>query len=134
MNENKERKLNRDTTESKEIQPPSPSGRRRMFHTFGQEKEQLKHTRNKLNSWIFSYLLNNKYSFIFFLILIVTSTAIISINPLLAANIIDYGIVARNYDYLITYSTIYCILLIVYILASFIGQYGLGKISQKVVY
>ncbi|MBD3228414.1 MAG: ATP-binding cassette domain-containing protein [Candidatus Lokiarchaeota archaeon] len=138
MKEEEKHEINKNGIDSKkqptEIKPPSPSGHRRMFHTFGQEKEKLKHSRNKLNGWIFSYILNNKYSFIFYLILIVASTAIISINPLLAANIIDFGIVARNYDFLFTFSIIYCFLLVIYIIASFIGQYGLGKVSQNVVF
>ena len=120
--------------EEVEIQQPTPSGFGRRRHSFEKTNAKLDHSRTKLFGWMFSYLKRNKIIFILCTILLISGTIIFSISPLLSKNIIDIGIIGNNAQYFLDMCLIYSILLIFYILSNFIGSYGMGRISQKIIF
>ncbi|MHA1309713.1 MAG: ABC transporter transmembrane domain-containing protein [Candidatus Helarchaeota archaeon] len=128
------KKSKRDQEQQLDIKPPSIGGRSRMMHSFMQEKQKLEHSRILLLKWMFSFLKENKIKFIIYITLLVISTVIMSIIPMISANIIDFGIISKNYTYLLNEIILYIILLTIYGISAINGQYGMGKVSQKMIF
>ncbi len=123
---------NKKEKEEAEIIQPSASHRPHFF--MDSEKKKLEHPRKDLWKWLFSYIIPFKGKFVTFFILLLIGTLITSITPLISANIIDLGIVAGNSRYIIVMSSIYFGLLLVMAIITYISQFGMGKISQKITY
>ena len=118
--------------EEKEIiQPTVGFGHKFMMDD---EKAKLDNPRKKLWGWLLSFMRPFKGKFIFFLILLLLGTVIQSITPLLSASIIDFGIINNNSSYVINMSVFLLSILILMAVTSYIAQFGMGKISQKVTY
>jgi len=118
--------------EEKEIIKPTVGfGHRFMMDD---EKVKLDHPRRELWKWLFSYLKPFRGKFTLFLILLLFGTVVQSISPLLSASIIDFGIGENNASFVINMSVILLSALILMAITSYISQYGMGKISQKVTY
>ncbi len=100
----------------------------------GSEKSKLEHPRRELWKWLFSYLGRYKWKFISFLILLLIGTLVTSVSPIISANIVDYGIIAKDTVYIIFMSTIYFSLLVFMAIATYFAMYGMGKISQNITY
>jgi len=118
--------------EEKEIIQPSVSGMHKGFMMDTGSK--LEHPRRELWKWLFSYLGRYKWKFISFLILLLIGTLVTSVSPIISANIVDYGIVAKDSLYIIFMSTIYFSLLVFMAIATYFAMYGMGKISQNITY
>jgi ABC-type multidrug transport system fused ATPase/permease subunit len=116
-----------------EIKGPSMSQHRGppMMMT---EKVKLERSRGTLWRWMFSYIFKNKYKFIFFFALLLIGTIISSISPLFTELIIDRAIVVKNSQLLLMLVFLYSGLLIIMGVTQYISQYGMGKVSQQVVY
>jgi len=124
--ENKERK------EEIKINQPSLGSHRR--HSFGEGKPDLEHSSKDLWKWMLSYLKSFKWKFVFYTILLLLGTIILTVSPLISATIIDNGIVTKDSYYVIIMSVVFLSLLIFMAGTTYISQYGMGKISQKVTY
>ena len=98
------------------------------------EKAKLDHPRKVLWGWLFSFMKPFRGKFVLFLFLLLLGTVIQSISPLISASIIDVGIVNSNNSYVINLSVIFLSILFFMAVTSYIAQYGMGKISQKVTY
>ncbi|MHA2181052.1 MAG: ABC transporter ATP-binding protein, partial [Promethearchaeota archaeon] len=118
--------------EEKEIIQPSVGFRHKFM--MDDEKVQLDNPRKELWGWLLSFMKPFKGKFIIFFILLLLGTVIQSITPLLSASIIDFGIINNNSSYIIIVSVFLLSLLIFMAITSYIAQYGMGKISQKVTY
>ncbi|GAG53757.1 unnamed protein product, partial [marine sediment metagenome] len=118
--------------EEKEIVQPSVG----FGHKFmmADENAILDNPRKKLWGWLLSFMRPFKGKFIFFTILLLLGTVIQSIIPLLSASIIDYGILNNNSSYVINMSVFLLSILLLMAFTSYVAQYGMGKISQKVTY
>jgi ABC-type multidrug transport system fused ATPase/permease subunit len=124
---------NKDEEEQKrDIIQPSASTRSRFMFEDG--KAKLDHPRNLLWRWLFSYLTPFKLKFILFFTFLVISTVITSYMPIIAANIIDDGIIKGDVQYIYWTTIIYLFLVIILVLSNYISQFGMGKISQFVTY
>ena len=97
-------------------------------------KSKLEHSNRELWKWLFSYLRGYKWKFVTFLILLLLGTLITSITPIISANLIDYGIVAKDSVYIIFMTTFYFSLLVVMAITTYFAQYGMGKISQNITF
>ena len=117
--------------EKKIIQPGVGMGKHFMMDS-GNSK--LEHSRRELWKWLFSYLRAYKLKFISFLVLLLIGTLITSITPIISANIIDNGIVAKDGIYIIFMTTFYFSLLIAMAITTYFAQYGMGKISQTITF
>jgi len=118
--------------EEKEIIQPSV-GMYRMF-TMDSGKSKLEHSRRELWKWLFSYLGRYKWKFLSFLILLLIGTLITSVSPIISANIIDNGIIAKNVFFIVIMSSIFISLLMFMAITTYFAQYGMGKISQKITF
>ena len=125
---------NNQKKEEVEIVQPSASQRRGPHFMMGSEKKKLEHPRKELWRWLFSYIKPFKWKFVVFFILLLIGTLISSITPIISANIIDLGIVAGNPQYIILMSSFYFTLLLGMALITYYSQFGMGKISQKVIF
>ena len=127
-----DQEIEEEEEEEKEIiQPTVGFGHKFMMDD---EKAKLDNPRKKLWGWLLSFMRPFKGKFIFFLILLLLGTVIQSITPLLSASIIDFGIINNNSSYVINMSVFLLSILILMAVTSYIAQYGMGKISQKVTY
>jgi ABC-type multidrug transport system fused ATPase/permease subunit len=122
-----------DKKEENEIIQPSV-GMRHGPPMMGSGKSKLDHPRRELWKWLFSYLGRYKWKFVTFLILLLIGTFVSSISPIISANIVDYGIVAKDSAYIIFMSTIYFSLLVFMAITTYFAMYGMGKISQNITY
>ncbi|MEJ2248301.1 MAG: ABC transporter ATP-binding protein [Candidatus Lokiarchaeota archaeon] len=98
------------------------------------EKAQTKRSRGKLWRWLFSFISKNKWSFIFYFIVLLIGTIISSISPIFTKLIIDNGIGMNDFHILLILTLIYTGLLLLMGVTQYISQYGMGKISQIVVF
>jgi len=124
--ENKKRK------EEIKINQPSLGSHHRP--SFGEGKPDLKHSSKVLWKWMLSYLKSFKGKFVLYTVFLLLGTIILTISPLISATLIDNGIVARDPDYIIIMSAVFLSLLVFMAITTYISQYGMGKISQKVTY
>jgi len=122
-----------DKKEENEIIQPSV-GMRHGPPMMGSGKSKLDHPRRELWKWLFSYLGRYKWKFVTFLTLLLIGTLVSSISPIISANIVDYGIVAKDSAYIIFMSTIYFSLLVFMAITTYFAMYGMGKISQNITY
>ncbi|MHA1670848.1 MAG: peptidase domain-containing ABC transporter [Promethearchaeota archaeon] len=122
----------KEKEEEKEIIQPRV-GMHRGF-MMESENKKLEHTRHELWKWLFSYLGKYKWKFLTFLLLLLIGTLITSLTPIISANIIDHGIIAKNGHYIIVMSTFYFSLLLFMAITTYFAQYGMGRISQKVTF
>jgi len=111
-----------------------PPGRLGGPHAMFGEKAKLEHPRGVLWRWTLSYLAPFKWRYIGFLLLLLVGTAVQSYNPLLAASLINKGIIGGDPQYLLNITLIYLGLILFMALANFIAQYGMNKLGQKIVY
>ena len=118
--------------EQKEIIQPSASTRHRFM--LEGDKSQLDHPRKELWKWLISYLKPMRRKFFVYFILLLIGTIITALSPIISANIIDNGIIAKNVDYIIVMSIIYLSLILFMANTNYFAQFGMGKISQKVTY
>ena len=118
--------------EEKEIIQPSVGMHHRFMMDSG--KSKLEHSNRELWKWLFSYLRSYKWKFVIFLILLLLGTLITSITPIISANLIDYGIVAKDSVYIIYMTTFYFSLLVAMAITTYFAQYGMGKISQNITF
>ena len=118
--------------EEKEIIQPSVG----MHHRFTMDlgKSKLEHSRRELWKWLFSYLGRYRWKFVTFLVLLLVGTLITSISPIISKNIIDDGIKAKDFFYIINMSIFYFSLLLFMAITTYFAQYGMGKISQKITF
>ncbi len=96
------------------------------------DKSPLNHPRKVLWSWLISYLKPMKLKFLLYFLFLLIGTIITALSPIFSANIIDRGIVLRDFYYINIMSSLYLSLIIIMAITSYIAQYGMGKISQKV--
>ncbi|MHA1661318.1 MAG: ABC transporter ATP-binding protein [Promethearchaeota archaeon] len=120
------------TEQEKEIRQPSSSGH--PHFRFGEEKSKLDHERHELWTFLFSYLKPYRKRLMFYLVLLLMGTAVLSITPLLAASIIDRGIIGQDAQYILNMCFLYLSLMIFMAITSYISQYGMAKLSQNVVF
>jgi len=118
--------------EEKEIIKPGVGMHRGFMMDSG--KSKLEHSSRDLWKWLFSYLGRYKLKFISFLVLLLIGTLITSITPIISANLIDYGIVAKDITYIIYVTTFYFSLLVAMAITTYFAQYGMGKISQNITF
>jgi len=118
--------------EEKEIIQPRVGMHRGFMMDSGSSK--LEHSSRELWKWLFSYLGRYKWKFVGFLVLLLIGTLISSITPIISANLIDYGIVAKDSVYIIYMTTFYFSLLVAMALTTYFAQYGMGKISQNITF
>ena len=118
--------------EEKEIIQPSVG----MHHRFTMDsgKSKLEHSRRELWKWLFSYLGRYKWKFLSFFTLLLIGTLITSVSPIISASIIDNGIIAKNILFIVIMSSIFISLLVIMAITTYVAQYGMGKISQKITF
>jgi len=124
-------KMEEEEEEKEIIKPTVGFGHKFMMDD---EKAKLDNPRKELWGWLLSFMKPFKGKFIIFLLLLLLGTVIQSIIPLLSAGIIDVGIINGNSSYLINMSVFLLSILFLMAVTSYIAQYGMGKISQKVTY
>jgi len=124
--------LKNSEEEKKEIIQPSASTRRRFM--FAGDKSNLEHPRKTLWKWMFSYLKSFRGKFSLYLVLLLIGTIISALSPIISASIIDRGIISGDTNFVLLLSSIYIALVFLLAIATYISQYGMGKISQKVTY
>ena len=123
----------KEKEEEKEIIQPRVGGMHRGF-MMDSGSSKLEHPRRELWKWLFSYLGNYKWKFITLTALLLIGTLVTSISPIISANIIDNGIVAKDIIYIIFMSTFYFSLLVVMAATTYFASYGMGKLSQNITF
>ncbi|MFW9781528.1 MAG: ABC transporter ATP-binding protein [Candidatus Heimdallarchaeota archaeon] len=118
--------------EEKEIILPSASARHGFMMDF--ESTELEHPRKTLWKWIISYLLPYKWKFTLFLFFLLAGTVISAITPTISARIIDTGIIGGNFYFVLVMSVIYLSLMVFLAITTYLSQFGMGKISQKITF
>ncbi len=121
-----------DEEEEKDIIKPSASTRQRFM--LEGDKSQLDHPRKELWRWLISYLRPIRLKFFLYFIFLLIGTVISALSPIISANVIDRGIVAKNAYYVIRMSGIYLILVLIMAITNYFALYGMGKISQKITF
>ncbi len=124
--------MNKTEEEPKEIIKPSASTRRRFM--FEGDKSKLEHQRKELWKWIISYLKPFRGKFSLYMVFLLIGTIISALSPIIAARIIDKGIIPGDAYFVLFLSTIYISLILLMAITNYISQFGMGKISQKVTY
>jgi ABC-type multidrug transport system fused ATPase/permease subunit len=119
--------------EEKEIIQPRVGGMHRGF-MMDSGSSKLEHPRRELWKWLFSYLGRYRWKFVTFLVLLLVGTLITSVSPIISKNIIDDGIKAKDFFYIINMSIFYFSLLLFMAITTYFAQYGMGKISQKITF
>lgn len=127
-----DQEIEEEEEEEKEIIKPTVGFGHKFMMDEG--KVKLDNPRKDLWRWLLSFMKPFKGKFIFFFILLLLGTVIQSITPLLSANIIDVGIINGDSSYIIGISVFLLSILLLMAVTSYIAQYGMGKISQKVTY
>ena len=123
----------KEKEEEKEIIQPRVGGMHRGF-MMDSGSSKLEHPRRELWKWLFSYLGNYKWKFITLTALLLIGTLVTSISPIISANIIDNGIVAKDIIYIIFMATFYFSLLVVMAATTYFASYGMGKLSQNITF
>ncbi len=127
------RNNHKENEDEKEIIQPRLSGMHKGF-MMDSSTSKLEHPRRELWKWLFSYLGPFKWKFITLLVLLLIGTLVSSINPIISANIIDNGIVAKDSIYIVFMSTFYFSLLVAMAITTYFAHYGMGKISQNITF
>jgi ABC-type multidrug transport system fused ATPase/permease subunit len=127
-----DQEIEEEEEEEKEIIKPTVGFSHKFMMDEG--KVKLDNPRKDLWGWLLSFMKPFRGKFILFFILLLLGTVIQSISPLLSASIIDVGIITKNSSYVINLSVFLLSILILMAITSYIAQYGMGKISQKVTY
>jgi len=127
------RNSHKENEEEKEIIQPRVGGMHKGF-MMDSGSSKLEHPRRELWKWLFSYLGPYKWKLITLLVFLLIGTLITSISPIISANIIDNGIVAKDSIYIVFMSTFYFSLLVAMAITTYFAQYGMGKISQNVTF
>jgi len=120
--------------EEKEIILPRVGGGMHKGFMMDSGDSKLEHPRRELWKWLFSYLGNYKWKFITLIVLSLVGTLVTSISPIISANIIDNGIVAKDSIYIVFMSTFYLSLLVAMAITTYFANYGMGKISQTITF
>ncbi len=123
----------KEKEEEKEIIQPRVGGMHRGF-MMDSGSSKLEHPRRELWKWLFSYLGRYRWKFVTFLVLLLVGTLITSVSPIISKNIIDDGIKAKDFFYIINMSIFYFSLLLFMAITTYFAQYGMGKISQKITF
>ncbi|MHA1508198.1 MAG: ABC transporter ATP-binding protein, partial [Promethearchaeota archaeon] len=123
----------KEKEEEKEIIQPRVGGMHRGF-MMDSGSSKLEHPRRELWKWLFSYLRKYKWKFSTLTALLLIGTLVTSISPIISANIIDNGIVAKDNIYIIFMSTFYFSLLVVMAITTYFAHYGMGKLSQNITF
>jgi ATP-binding cassette subfamily B protein len=118
--------------EQQEIIQPTPVIRHRFMFDF--EETELEHPRRTLWKWMISYILPLKWKFLLFLGLLLIGSVITALTPAISATIIDKGIIRGNLTYILVMSVFYLSLMLVMAITSYLAQYGVAKISQKITF
>ncbi|MFX1281859.1 MAG: ABC transporter ATP-binding protein [Promethearchaeota archaeon] len=118
--------------EEQEIIQPTAVNRPRFMFDF--EGAVLENSRRTLWKWIISYLKPLKWQFFFFLVSLLVGTIISALTPAISAWIIDKGIIRGKMSYILIMSTIYLLLMLFLAITTYLAQYGMGKISQRVTF
>ena len=111
----------------KEIRQPMSGGFRHAA-MFDKRNKKLDNPRKVLWKFLFSYLKSYKKSFIFFLVLLLIGTSIMSISPILTAVIIDKGIIGQDALLILNMSIFFLSIMIFMAISQYISQYGLSLI------
>jgi len=119
--------------EEKEIIQPRVGGMHKGF-MMDSGSTKLEHPRRELWKWLFSYLGKYKWKFFILTTLMLIGTLVTSITPVISANIIDNGIVAKDSIYIIFMSTFYFSLLVAMATTTYFAYYGMGKLSQNITF
>ena len=122
----------KDEKEEPEIIAPQASHRPRFL--MDTEKTKLVHPRRELWKWLFSYIKPYRGKFVMFFILLLSGTLITSITPIISKNIIDLGIDAGNFQYIIQMTSFYYALLIIMAVITYYSSMGMGNLSQQITY
>ncbi|MHA1729427.1 MAG: peptidase domain-containing ABC transporter [Promethearchaeota archaeon] len=129
-------KYRKSAKELVDIAPPRPGGgqggggRGRLF---AQEDIVLDHPRKDLWKWIFHHVGAFKKPIFVSLIFVSVSTILSSFLPYITRNIIDYGVIQKNYEYIFNSILVYLSLMVVTVITNYIGLYQLAKVSQQIV-
>ncbi|MHA1542436.1 MAG: ABC transporter transmembrane domain-containing protein, partial [Candidatus Hodarchaeales archaeon] len=123
----------KEKEEEKEIIQPRVGGMHRGF-MMDSGSTKLEHPRRELWKWLFSYLGKYKWKFFILTTLMLIGTLVTSITPIISANIIDNGIVAKDSIYIIFMSTFYFSLLVAMATTTYFAYYGMGKLSQYITF
>lgn len=118
--------------EEQEIIQPTAVNRPRFMFDF--EDIVLENSRSTLWKWIISYLKPLKLQFFFFLGSLLVGTIISALTPVISAQIIDKGIIRGKVSYILIMSIIYLLLMLFLAITTYLAQYGMGKISQRVTF
>ncbi|MFX1477766.1 MAG: ABC transporter transmembrane domain-containing protein [Promethearchaeota archaeon] len=118
--------------EEQEIIKPTAVNRPRFMFDF--EGVILDNSRKTLWKWIISYLKPFKWKFFFFIGSLLIGTIISALTPAISALIIDKGIIRGNVSYILIMSAIYLLLMLFLAITTYLAQYGMGKISQRVTF
>jgi ABC-type multidrug transport system fused ATPase/permease subunit len=129
---NKPNQEESEQEEEQEIIKPSAMTHHRFMVDF--EATDLEHSRRTLWKWMFSYLSPYRLKFLLFLILLLAGTIISAIVPAMSASIIDRGIIRGNSYFVLIMSVIYLSLMVIMAITTYISQYGMGKISQRITF
>ena len=127
------RNNHKEKEEEREIIQPRVGGMHKGF-MLDSGSSKLEHPRRELWKWLFSYLGKYKWKFITLTALLLIGTLVTSISPIISANIIDNGIVAKDIIYIIFMSTFYFSLLVVMAATTYFASYGMGKLSQNITF
>ena len=120
--------------EQPKIQPAGPGPRGGPGAMMGGEKVKTEHPRSVLWRWIFHYLKAVAMKWIGFAIIMILATIISTSVFLISATIINNGILARNMDVLNFLTVIYLGITLTNAFLNYIGNYGLSKIGQRIIY
>ena len=123
----------KEKEEEKEIIQPRVGGMHRGF-MMDSGSSKLEHPRRELWKWLFSYLGRYKWKFSSLIVLLLIGTLVTSISPIISANIIDNGIVAKDGTYIVFMSTFYFSLLVAMAITTYFAHYGMGKMSQSITF
>ncbi|MHA1543258.1 MAG: ABC transporter transmembrane domain-containing protein, partial [Candidatus Hodarchaeales archaeon] len=138
------RNNHKEKEEEKEIIQPRLGGMHKGF-MMDSGSSKLEHPRRELWKWLFSYLKPYKWKFITLTVLLLIGTLVLtvllligtlvtSISPVISANIIDNGIVAKDSIYIVFMSTFYFSLLVIMAITTYFANYGMGKLSQNITF
>ncbi|MFX1426417.1 MAG: ABC transporter ATP-binding protein [Promethearchaeota archaeon] len=131
LNQQEEQEKEEQEQEQEIIQPMAVNRPRFMFDF---EETELEHPRRTLWKWLISYFLPFKGKFLFFIGLLLIGSIITALTPAISASIIDKGIIRGNVTYILIMSIVYLSLMLLMAITSYLAQYGVGEISQRITF